>query len=438
MKKSILLCGLAVMLFNINRVSGQADSAFTFSLPDAQNYAIDNYFVSKNAKLDIESAKKKVLETTAIGLPQVSAKADYQRFLDDLPPGFPMQIPGSDQVFVVEFFQKENITYGATVSQLVFSGEYIVGLQASKTYKTFSEQNYDKVKVDLKQNVAGSYYAILVLEANKAVLEKSLNNLSNNLTELQQMYSSGLIEDTEVDQLALTLKQTESDLATMENQIVTLRNLFKYQLGLPAGANVTLSDSIDNLIESNMMLSDQYNFNLEENIDYKLLLTNEKLQDLSLLREKSTLLPTLSAFYNYSGTTNETAITPPKNMVGVSLNWNIFQSGMRYAKISQAKIELEKARNIKEQEGERLTIAAQQALYDYKTAFRKYQNEKTNFELSEKIFDKTRFKYEQGVSSSLELSIVNTQYLGAQISYSTAIQQLLNAKVALDKAYNKL
>jgi hypothetical protein len=37
-----------------------------FSLVEAQNYGISNFYVSKNAKLDIEEAKKIVWQTTAI------------------------------------------------------------------------------------------------------------------------------------------------------------------------------------------------------------------------------------------------------------------------------------------------------------------------------------------------------------------------------------
>jgi outer membrane protein TolC len=166
--------------------------------------------------------------------------------------------------------------------------------------------------------------------------------------------------------------------------------------------------------------------------------TQENAQQLSLNREKTLLLPTISGFYNYTGVTNTSAFTPPQHMVGVSAKWNIFQSGMRSAKISQAKIALAQTQNVKEQESERLIFVAQQAKFDYQTALNKYYNEEINFELSKKVFDKTTLRHKEGLVSSLDLSIVNNQYLGAQLSYAMAIQQLLVSKIALDKAYNQL
>ena len=106
--------------------------------------------------------------------------------------------------------------------------------------------------------------------------------------------------------------------------------------------------------------------------------------------------------------------------------------------LTSAKIELDKAANMKEQEARRLTLIAQQAVFDYNTALQNYYNERENFKLSEKVLNKTTVKFTEGMVSSLDLSIINNQYLQAQLSYATAIQELLTKKVALDKAYNKL
>lgn len=436
--KILIIGSLALLLSGVN-IQAQSDTDVSLSLIEAQNYAIDNYFVSKNAELDIDIAKKKILETTAIGLPQVGTSADFQYIPNPPELEFQMGPDPVEDLVVFPMAPETNLTYGATVSQLIFSGEYIVGLQAARVYRTMSEENYDKVKIDLRETVAGSYYAILVLRANKDVLVKTLDNLRSNLDHTQKTFVAGLIEDSDVDQLELTVKRTESDLATLENQIEYMIRLFKYQLGLENETSIVLTDSLEELISVNIISDSLYSFTLDDNIEYKILNTNERLQQLSLNREKTMYLPQVSGFYNYSDMTEATDFNPSINHVfGVSATWDIFQSGMRRAKVSQARIELEKAQNIKDQEAQRLILTAQQAKFDYQTALRKYYNEELNFKLSEKVLDKTSIKHTQGMVSSLELSIVNTQFLSAQLSFASAIQELLTAKIALDKAYNKL
>ncbi len=416
----------------------QTDTTLKLSLVEAQNYAIENFFVSKNAKLEIEMAKKKILETTAIGLPQVIANGDYQ-FIPNPPTiEFPAG-PNPDDVMSFEIAPEHNLKYGATVSQLIFSGEYIVGLQASKVYKLFSEENYEKVRIDLRESVSGTYYGILVLEGNKDVLIKTLDALKSNLEQLRSTYNAGLIDDSEVDQLNLTVKRTENNLTSLENQIAYMHRLFKYQLGISEDSKVILSEVLDELITINIISDSAYVFDLDDHIDFRLLETNEELSKLSLNREKSRYLPTVSGFYNYSDQTSATDFSPTINHVlGASATWNIFQSGMRHAKVSQAKIALEQVQNMKDQEAERLKLSAQQSKFNYQTALRKYYNEKLNFELSEKVLNNTNKKYEEGMTSSLELSLINTQFLSAQITYASAIQELLTAKIALDKAFSKL
>lgn len=437
MKLKILILASLTLTLSISGIKAQESNELSLTLQEAQNYAIDNFFLSKNSELDVQIARKKILETTAIGLPQIGASADYQHIpnpptLDfvDFETGEPMEIP---------LALENNLTYGATVSQLLFSGEYIVGLQAARVYRTFSEENYDKTKIDIRESIAGSYYTILVLKANKDVLVKTLESLENNLDQTKKTFAAGLIEDTEVDQLELTVQRTRSDLATLDNQIEYMTRLFKYQLGITSEMNVTLTNTLNELIATNIISDSAYTFVLDENIEYKILSTNEDLQKLNLNREKTMYLPSISGFYRYSDQTDQAEFSQAINHVfGVSATWNLFQSGMRSAKVSQAKIALEQAQNVKMQEAERLILTAQQAKFDYQTALRKYYNEELNFNLSEKVLDKTSERYKQGMVSSLELSIVNTQFLSAQISFATAIQELLTAKVALDKAFNKL
>jgi len=452
-----------LLLFGLlaENLYAQTDTIYKFTLPQAQEFAIDNFFVSKNAALDIESAQKKIWETTAIGLPQISGGLDYtympvipelsfggQTMMagnkgDEEPivggdfrdPNFYEFIPGEPIKMGVE----NNISYNVMLTQLIFSGEYIVGLQASKVYKSFAQENYDKVKIDIREGIAGSYYAILILNENKVVLEETLENLLLNLDHTKKYYEQGLVEDTDVDQLDLTVKRTENSLRTIENQIEYLSKLFKYQIGINADSEVELVDEIEKLLEINIINPTAYVFNLEENIDYRMLSTQENLQELSWKREKTTFLPNLSGFYQYKDQFEDPAFnTNIKHILGVSLSVPIVSSGMRIAKVGQARIELDKANIMKEQEAQRLILSAQQSTFDYNTALANYYNERENINLSKNVFDKATTRFQEGMVSSLDLSLFNNQYLQAQLTYATAIQELLTKKIALDKAFNKL
>ncbi|MEA3452197.1 MAG: TolC family protein, partial [Bacteroidota bacterium] len=177
--KQILTITLLLFSFSLQ---AQQDSVYRLDINQAIDFAIENNINVKNAELDIKKAKWKVWETTAIGLPQVSASSQYQNFPEipvQLMPNFitpavmgvnaqyygltPIAPPPDDSdKMALKFGSKHNLDWGVSISQLIFSGEYIVGLQAAKTYKLISEQNFDKAKIELKASVEQAYYLALI------------------------------------------------------------------------------------------------------------------------------------------------------------------------------------------------------------------------------------------------------------------------------------
>ena len=108
----------------------EAQDSLRLSLHEARRLAFENNTNIRNSTLDMEIARKKIWETTAIGLPHIDSKAAYQ-FLPNvptLPPG--TMGPGTP---AVELGVKNNATFDVTASQLIFNGSYLVGLKAMKT-----------------------------------------------------------------------------------------------------------------------------------------------------------------------------------------------------------------------------------------------------------------------------------------------------------------
>ena len=89
----------------------------SFSLEEAQQYAMENSYVLKNTGQDITRAQKEVYKTITIGLPQVSGTSSYNAFLNlpvSLIPGeFFGGEPGS--YILVKFGQDFNSDVGLMV-----------------------------------------------------------------------------------------------------------------------------------------------------------------------------------------------------------------------------------------------------------------------------------------------------------------------------------
>jgi outer membrane protein len=128
----------------------------------------------------------------------------------------------------------------------------------------------------------------------------------------------------------------------------------------------------------------------------------------------------------------------PQDMVGVSLSLPLFSSTERIAKLSQARISYEQAKNNTEQVSTLLTIGVDEARSSYMAALDQISFNRQNLTLANKIYDQTLEKNRSGMASSAELSQSQVQLLTIQGNYYLAIFQLANAKIKLDKAFNKL
>ncbi|HEY9124289.1 MAG TPA: TolC family protein [Bacteroidales bacterium] len=431
-QKKLLLSVFFSCLTLLTFASGGADSSMQFSLEQAKQYALENSPLVKSAALDLEAAKKKIWETTAIGLPQASAKYSYSYILT-LPAIYEQfaQMGGGNTSLDD---MKKSSTLDITVTQLLFSGAYLVGLQTSRVYKGLSELSLTKSKNDLNESVTNAYLLVLIAKENKKILDTMYNNMNALLETIKAMNSKGFVEETDVDQFQITVNTVKNNLELVTNQVLIAERMLKYQLGYPFESAITLTDSINgfvNNININTMLAEP--FQVENNVDYKLVETQTKLMKLNLKLNKSEFLPDIAAFYQHDKNFNDKAVsfTPP-DLVGLTINIPIFSSGQRLAKVSQARISYEKAKISQDQTAKGLRIQFEDNKAKYINALGNYESSKSNYALAEKIYNRSITKYKAGMISSSDLTQVQNQYLQAQTNYFSAILDLTSAKSKIE------
>ena len=101
-------------------------------------------------------------------------------------------------------------------------------------------------------------------------------------------------------------------------------------------------------------------------------------------------------------------------------------------------INLEKARNTKDMITEQLLLQEKQLRYNLLNANLQYKSQKDNIDVSKRVYASVENKYKQGMASSLELTQSNSLYLQAENNYISALMNLLQTKLALDKLLNNM
>ncbi len=411
------------------------DSTMTLSLDKAIEYALQNNKVIQNARFSSHASKEKIWETTAAGLPQISASADYNNFLGAQAE---LRLNESAPPAIIEF--NPTSAFKFNVSQLVFSKSYYVGLQLSKLASQMAEMNSQKTEMDVKEQVTRAYYLILIYEKTLKIIEENRTYSLVILEKTKNLANAGIIEKTEVSKLSVMVTSVENAQKAAERQLEMAFNMLRFQLGVNAGINIKLTTSLDDISQQikieNVLIN---TFNIDDNTDYNLVLMQEKMRKSQISLERTSYLPTLAGYYSYTGKILKPKFDmTPKNVVGLNLSVPIFSSGLRHSKVSQAKINLNIAENTKELVNNQLTIQEKQLRFNLNTLLEEYQNQKINIETAKEVLDKMNLKFQQGIVSSLELTSANSNYLSAESSYVTTLFQLLDAELALRKLNGNL
>ncbi|MBU2974706.1 TolC family protein [Zobellia sp. B3R18] len=446
--RNIYLTSLALLTAVLGISQDPPEKTYSFTLEEAIEFALENNYSAINAGRDIVDARKQKWETIADGLPQINGSVSYQNQLKQpvslIPAEFAGGTPG--EFVPIVFGQAHQASATATLTQKIFDGSYIVGVQATKSFLSYSANNEEKTDQEVRKSVVEAYGNVLLAKESVAILEKNKANLEKNLFETNKLYENGLGDEESVEQLQITLSSIESQLKNTVRLENITRQMLNLVMGIAIDAPTKLEEDLDDLAESQIDFAlMESEFNMANNVDYKLAinLTEQRFFEWKLARSRA--LPTLSTFINYGSTAYSDSFTFFKSeqdwfdssVLGLDLSIPLFSSGKRSASTARAKIAMEKAKTQLSEAEEQIRLQLEKAKSDYILSIEEYETAKQNLGLAERIENKNQIKYSEGIASSFDLRQAQTQLYDAQQGYLQSMVEVINKKTELEVIINE-
>ena len=418
-----------VMAATKHHETREMPATLNLSLAQAQDYAVESNRSLRNANLAVQKAYAQRWQTIASMLPSADLSWSYTSMMN-----YEMNLGG------MPIAMPDNGTLGITAA-IGINGQAIVGALLNNVAIDMQKLNLQQSEDNLRANIKTSYASVLVLQNVVTLLESSLANIERMAEMTQRSVDVGAAEQTTADLIKVRANTLKNNINANLRSTQLATNALKVLLDVPAETELVLTSTLEDFLSAEAILALLGNdFVLENNLSYQLLEKNVDLATKNVHMAGWAYGPTVALAYQYSdkqyfGEKEGFNMTPP-NAVSLNISMPLWSSGKRAASVVEKKIALEEARNTFAETANNLGIQNEQFRYNLQNSYETYMNEKDNMAVTQRVFESTTNKFNQGAASNLDLVNASNDLITAQSSYVQAVLTLVNAQVELEKFLN--
>lgn len=334
--KLVLVC---LYVFTCYSVHGQIEFS---SLQELFNYADKNAVVLKTSKLNEQLFQSKNKESKTNLLPDISTSLNYNDNITLQPSLIPAQIfdptAPEGEFSEIVFGTKYQYTRTMQAQWDVLNFQKIFAVEVSKIDVTKAKASTELNRFNLYNQLASSYYSIILTQESIKVYEKNEQTSKTILENASYQFKKGTISKSQYNQALINYKQIGSQLKASRSSLK--QYLIQLQTQLDTQNSIVINDRFEVLDELSLNSTQTHPEILLQ--EANLLGVEAQLKQTKALR-----YPTLSLVYQNTETwaTDEffnfsNANELPQQLFGVTINLNPFDFS-RKKKIEQSKINID-------------------------------------------------------------------------------------------------
>jgi outer membrane protein TolC len=403
----------------------------SMNIKQAIDIALGNNYGLWADSLNMTVTKYQNKQLSGSYLPQVSysSKINYNMAIpSQMLPGAVAGQPSKDYI-PVQFGTKYDATSGIQVTQNIYRKDLLLQIRAEDLNSSIAQTKYKLTKEDLIYKVAAAFYNLESSAENIRTTTDDYKNLKNVLEIAKQQFENGTLKRIEYESLQISVANKQSLLSQYRTQYDEQLYYFKYLLGIPADASVSINDIISLLPE--VKIAGENSFLQREDIHLAKQLIQSKEVEMKSIRAEG--LPQVSSYFRYNyqsqlsnaGKFFDSYYWSNSSTVGLSLSVSIFDGNIRKNRVHVAQTQLQQLKwqhDYQQQQAQTELLSAVQKLNNNREQF---NINSQNLVLAEKVFNSRRSLYTEGVTTLVELLDAETELTQARSLY---IQSLINVQ----------
>jgi len=422
--------------------AGEKKVITNLTLDKAIEIALKENSQVKIARYDVDKSESKLTESFSSLFPSISAEGTYIRNIKKPVFFLPDFFGGTGQVRPIEIGATNSYTGQLKVGMPIFMGQAYTGIVMSKLGLELSNLTYEETLAQIRLNTTKAFLDVLLTRETEKFIKQSYENALRNLENASKLNKQGLLSDFEYMSAQVEVEKIKPNVLQAEYTYQTALNFLKSLLNLSSDDSIEVVGSIESFFTSKT-LPQLDSYVVENTFTFKKLGLQKQIADKNIMLQRWGHFPSLVAFGSYQIQTqaedyNFNAYRWVKSAsVGLTLSFPIFSGFGVKSRVEQAEIQSKQLEETINYTKKQLDIAITNTKNRMATALEKIEAQKLNREKARVNYRIAEVRYNEGMSTQLEISNANVNLLSAELGYAQSIYEYLVAQAELEFYLNK-
>ena len=435
MKKII---SLLLVLTSVFTYAQQTTSNVSLSLKQAIDAGLKNRYDVQAQKYTIAVASNTISKSKKEWIPDVSGSAlaryNPQIQATYIPANFFGPNPG-----LVALGAKSVSVFGLDLNQNIFKPAITTDVKIAKNNLAIQQEKNKQDENNIKEEIIKSYLNVLLKDLQAKISANDEQRYKEYQEVAEGKFKIGALIENDYLKAKLDYENAKLETAKAKQSYSLAVDNVKYQINVPVETQLQLTDSLNSLFVASEQLATKGDANNRTEI--KQLVLQQEANKLWVSKNRQNALPSLGFFANYSQQFTYTNFDyglhqwwSPFNYLGLKLSVPITSNFKNYNSIQEYKFKSQQTDlNLKQKTAD-INYEIQKASTELGNASKNMQTTKSNYDLSQVIYQNQKQQYKIG--SLLYSSLLDTDKTlsTTEQNYIKAVYDYLLATVNYQKA----
>ena len=320
-----------------------------------------------------------------------------------------------------------------TAALPIFTGGKLSGtIKQAKANYQYNEVGVQRTYNEMRSTVTNGYFKMLQADNMQKLSAESVTRLEDHLKNVQAQYDVGVVAKVDVLRSQVELANAKQTLIQAENSYQVAEANMNKIVGLPMDTNLKLD---------NLLVYNAYDKNMDDCLAYAAEHRPELMQAKynvdaakgALMVARSGHMPQIAAQASQNWKSNSWPGDDNDNWaVGVSVEMNVFDTGVTLSKIHGAEADLKKAQETYRDTVDSVNLDVRSNYLGLREAEKRISTTKLAVEQADEDYRIAQLRYMSGVGTNTDVLDAQVALTQAKTNYTQALYDYNTSKTALE------